>query len=284
MTPVRYSMRFPGRVSVLLSLVAVSIGLAACEPRTKALPQTENSIGITMVSLPAGSFTMGESVELSKARGRTASSPDHVVAIAAFQIARTEVTVGQYKAYLHAAGRDGQRKLQDTDFLKHNSYGDDVPVLNLKGNEVTDFISWLNSTDGVGYRLPSEAEWEYACRAGSDAAVAYCGGEDLDPLGWYGGNSGQTPQAVAQKKPNAFGLYDMSGNAEEWVADCWYHNYEGAPADGSARQANGGKCDFLVVRGGDYATGPLASRATARESKSPSFYHYATGFRLARTR
>lgn len=129
--------------------------------------------------------------------------------------------------------------------------------------------------------IPSEAEWEYACRAGSNHK--YCGGDDSRAVGWYFDNAGGRPHDVGQKRLNAFGLFDMSGNVEEWLQDCWHENYRGAPTDGSAWVA--GNCEYRVVRGGDWRVGDWYLRAAARTYNLPSHQISAVlGFRLARTR
>ena len=266
--------------SLLIS--ALLLVLAGCKRGPPKLPETTNSIGITMVDIPGGTFTMGEAASVNTVGGHNTAYPAHAVTVAAFQLAKTEVTFGQFKKFLTAIGTDGHRELQDTDFLKYNNAGDDAPAVNLSPRYAFAFIEWLNATDGGGYRLPSETEWEYACRAGGSGA--YCGGDDLGDLGWYGGNSGQKLHPAAQKKPNAFGLYDMSGNAEEWVGDCWHSDYHGAPADGSAWDVSDRSCKFRPVRGGSWAAGPGAALATRRDSKSPVFRHHAAGIRVARSR
>lgn len=166
--------------------------------------------------------------------------------------------------------------------MKYNAYGDDAPVVNVSWHDAQAFIDWLNQTDGGGYRLPTEAEWEYACRAGSSAAK-YCGGHDLDSVGWYGGNSGGRQHPVGRKKANAFGLHDMSGNAWEWVQDCWHDSYRGAPSDGSAWTSS---CTSVQrgLRGGSWLIGAWSSRAANRYLDSPDFRVQSNGFRLARTR
>lgn len=270
------------------------IGLAACKPAAPKQPKLQeatNSTGITMVSLPGGTFTMGESDETAKKRGRFDASPAHAVTIAPFQMGKTEVTVGQFKKFLLSTGREGERQLNDTWFLKHNGSGDDTPMRFVNGPDMMDFLEWLNRVDGPGYRLPTESEWEYACRAGSSTDL-YCGGNDADPIAWHAENSARKIQPVAKKKPNAFGLHDMSGNAEEWTADCWHHGYEGAPTDGSAREkpakdiTNGRglkRCEFLAVRGGrvDWRAG--SASVHNRDFKAAQIRHAETGFRLAKT-
>ncbi len=141
------------------------------------------------------------------------------------------------------------------------------------------FALKLSQKTGKTYRLPSEAEWEYACRAGE--RHEYCGSDSIDSVGWIQRNGGRTTHAVAGKKANAWGLSDMSGNVWEWVQDCWHSDYNGAPADGSVWQ--GGDCARRVLRGGSWGNrGDEFTRAAYRDGvdmdASPD-----TGFRLVRT-
>lgn len=267
-------------VCAFLLLSALIFGSAACKQERVKLPETTNSLGITMVAIPAGSFMMGEPSETDHTGNKNDAFPQHTVSVPAFQISKTEVTVGQYKKFLEATGQEGRRELQDTNFLKYNKFGDDAPVVNPR---VSAFIKWLNDIEGGGYSLPSEAEWEYACRA--SGKEKFCGGEDDGSFVWHGGNSGQKIQPVAQKKPNAFGLYDMSGNAAEWVQDCWQFRYDGAPTDGSALGGAWGEkpCESRVVRGGSAFDAVLGTLATRRDRKSTKFSHNNVGFRLVRS-
>lgn len=265
--------------------------------------ETTNKIGITMVDIPSGSFMMGSCkltaamAEENKKRAflgqapvsANCSNPDadasddetpqRRVSVRGFQMSKTEVTLGQFKQFIAAAGRTD---LVNDDFMKYNAYGDTAPVVMVSWNDAQDFIKWLNQTDGGGYRLPSEAEWEYACRAGGQHT--YCGGNDLNALGWYGGNSGERPRPVGGKRANAFGLFDMSGNVWEWVQDCWHDSYHGAPSDGSAWTSD---CDGVrrrVLRGGSWFDRARLSRAANRANDSPGDRNSNVGFRLARTR
>ena len=147
-------------------------------------------------------------------------------------------------------------------------------------NEVQTFIKTLNQKTGGHYRLPSEAEWEYACRAGQD--TLYCGGNDLDAVAWHYGNSGNETHPVGGKQANAFGLYDMSGNVWEWVQDCYHDSYQGAPNDGSIFN-DGTNCasSRRVIRGGSWNIEPVALRSAYRLRYFPDDRSYSFGFRLA---
>lgn len=264
--------------------------------------ETTNFIGITMVDIPAGSFMMGSCkvtssmAEENKKRAflgqapisadcsgadlnaNDNETPQHRVSIRQFQMGKFEVTLGQFKQYIAAAKRSD---LVDDDFLKYNNNGNDAPVVWVSWNDAQDFIAWLNNADGGGYRLPSEAEWEYACRASGNHT--YCGSDNIDEVAWYHGNSGYFAHAVGQKMPNAFGLYDMSGNVREWVQDYFHDNYNGAPADGSA-WVSGGKQEYRVLRGGFWGINARYTRAAFRNFNSPGLRDFIVGLRLARTR
>lgn len=280
-----------------------------CLPTLLAAPalagETTNKIGITMVDIPAGSFLMGSckvtsAVEeenkkrrflgkpaLSTQCGHSDSdasddseAPQHRVSIRAFQMGKTEVTLGQFKRYIAAAGRED---LLTDKFMKYNAYGDDAPVVMVSWRDAQAFIDWLNKTDGGGYRLPSEAEWEYACRAGGNHT--YCGSDNVDAVAWHAGNSNLHQHEVAGKQPNAWGLYDMSGNVKEWVQDCWHDNYIGAPTDGSAWTSGcSSSYDRRVLRGGSWKSSASDTRAANRGITTPVFRDNYNGFRLARTR
>lgn len=263
--------------------------------------ETTNRIGITMVDIPAGSFVMGSCiqdagiVEENKKRAflgqtplagnctnpdRDASSsetPQHRVSIKKFQLSKTEVTLNQFKKFITAMGRGD---LVDTYFMNDNQFGDDAPVVKVSWHDAQDFVKWLNSIDSGGYRLPSEAEWEYACRAGEQHK--YCGSNSVDEVAWHNGNSGYRTHPVAQKKPNSFGLYDMSGNTSEWVQDCWHDSYNGAPTDGAAW--GNSSCKSGVLRGGAWGNSVRHPRASLRDQAPLDFRHFDFGFRLARTR
>ncbi len=279
------------------------IGLLAGLSSTAVLAvDATNKIGITLVDIPAGSFLMGSckvtsamqeenkkrsflgqapltaKCQNSDSDASDDEAPQHRVSVRAFKMGKTEVTLGQFKQFIAAADRSD---LINDEFMKYNSYGDDFPVVKVSWHDAQDFIKWLNQTQGGGYRLPSEAEWEYACRAGGNHT--YCGSNDLDAVGWYSDNSGNSQRTVGRKKANAFGLYDMSGNAWEWVQDCWHDSYRGAPSDGSA-WTHSCTNDGRGLRGGswnDYATD---TRAANRSFITPVIRINVIGFRLARTR
>ena len=202
--------------------------------------------------------------------------PVHRVNVPSFLIGKTEVTQGQWKAVM------------GSNPSSFSQCGDDCPVERVTWNEAQDFARRLSQKTGKQYRLPSEAEWEYAARAGSNTKWSFGDNESqLGDYAWYRDNFnawfGQTKtQRVAQKRPNAFGLFDMHGNVWEWVQDCFHDNYTGAPADGSA-WTTGCSNNWRVLRGGSWNFGPANVRSANRFGFTPGSRDYTIGLRLART-
>ena len=150
------------------------------------------------------------------------------------------------------------------------------PVESMSWDEARNFIQKLNAQSSGGkYRLPTEAEWEYAARAGTTGPYA----GNLDEMGWYGGNSDSKTHPVGQKKPNDFRLYDMHGNVWEWCEDLWHGNYDGAPTNGSA-WTDGGNSKNRVVRGGSWLSRPEDASCSYRYWPPPDNWNYYLGFRV----
>ncbi len=284
----------------------IALGLAV----TSAQADETNKVGITMVDISAGNFAIGSckgtelpstDIEANKRRAfldqlptlgaETAclvgnvganvevnETPQHYVSVPAFQMGKTEVTLGQFKKFIIAAGRTD---LVDGNFMKYNTYGDDAPVVDVSWSDAQAFIAWMNRINGSGYHLPSEAEWEYSCRATGNEI--YCGSNNVDAVAWYADNSNGHQHPVGTKQPNTFGLYDMGGNVWEWVQDCWHYNYHDAPTEGSAWIGN---CtnDSRTLRGGSWDNITRGTRAAIRSDLTPDFRSNSSGFRLARTR
>lgn len=212
-----------------------------------------------METLPTGSFQMGAAMPSNAA-------PVHVVTLRAFAIGKYEVTQGEWKAVM---GSNPSKAV---------TCGDTCPVESVSWHDAQEFVKRLSAKTGKAYRLPSEAEWEYACRAGG--RHDYCGGDDADRVAWAGDTYG-SPHPAGQKQPNIWGLYDMSGNVWEWTQDCSHASYAGAPADGSSWE-DAGECASRILRGGSWLSGPQYSRATLRFSFKPSFRTGDFGFRVVR--
>lgn len=244
---------------------------------------------IEMVEIPAGEFLMGAN------DGPSLERPRHRVRVDRFFLGKTEVTVGQWrmfvrdKGYVSQAERSGRGQVRiagerrgsyQKDATWKNPYlpqTDSHPVVLVSWNDARIFCNWLSRKTGLRYRLPSEAEWEYACRAGVAGETV----DDLDAVAWYEDNSGGSPHPVAGKHPNAFGLHDMQGNVWEWCQDYYGEDYyrmspvfnPTGPATGSQR----------VSRGGSWCSKAPRTRKTFRRHDNPDFCFYRLGFRLARS-
>jgi formylglycine-generating enzyme required for sulfatase activity/energy-coupling factor transporter ATP-binding protein EcfA2 len=220
-----------------------------------------------MVPIPAGSFVMGCKERRDKECFDN-EKPAHTVKLAAFELGKYEVTQAQWQAVMN----ENPGSFQDC--------GKNCAMESVSWDMIQTFIQKLNARTGKHYRLPSEAEWEYACRAGKDSN--YCGGNDAYAVAWYDEHADKHTHVVGHKQANAFGLYDMSGNVWEWVQDCPHNDYLGAPDDGKAWET---ACPYVgrVLRGGSCFSIPQNSRAANRGFIPPEARYYSNGFRLART-
>ena len=212
-----------------------------------------------MVVIPAGSFEMGGT--------GSDEQPVHRVTLRSFSMGKTEVTQGRWRA------------LMGSNPSAFSNCGDNCPVERVSWEDAKQFVSRLSAKTGKTYRLPSEAEWEYACRA--RGRQEYCGSDSADDVAWYSGNSGRATHPVAGKQANAWGLHDMSGNVWEWTEDCWNQNYSNAPTDGITWTA--GNCSQRVVRGGSWGSNPRGLRAADRDRFTTAIRVDDVGFRVART-
>jgi formylglycine-generating enzyme required for sulfatase activity len=243
----------------------------AAKPRAEF---TECANCPTMIVVPAGSFVMG-SPATETDRGAN-EGPQHRVTIAKpFAVGRTEVTFAQWDACV-AAGACRQ--------VSDNGWGrGDRPVINVGWRDAAQYVEWLAGVTGKPYRLLSEAEWEYAARAGTTTRFSF--GDDDTELGryaWYFKNSNRKTQAAGTKEANAFGLYDMQGNVYEWVADPWHDSYENAPSDGSVWQ-NDPAPNRHVVRGGSWYFDAKELRSASRAGPPSGLQDGNVGFRVGRT-
>ncbi len=222
-----------------------------------------------MVVIPAGTFEMGSTrTEYDK--------PVHRVHIAkGFAIGRFEVTFKEWEK----CREDGGCKSRPDD----RGWGKgDHPVINVSWLDAKEYAAWLGKKTGHKYRLPSEAEWEYAARGGSSTPYWWGGGAGARQANCRECNTGQPERTVAvgSYKPNAFGLYDTAGNAAEWVEDCWNDDYKGAPADGSAWTK--GNCQLRVLRGGSFDSQASYVQSAARFRYDYDVPYSANGFRVLR--
>jgi len=258
-----------------------------------------------MVDIPSGTFWMGSPEGI----GNDDEKPYHQVTVTDFQMGKYPVTQAQWRTV-------AMSPKVEIDLSLNPSYhrGEDKPVEQITWYEAQEFCARLSQLTGENYRLPSEAEWEYACRAGTSEYTEYCFGDDpnqLDDYGWYGNNSGDRiidadriwkevnqdasqytqrlrlnncgTHPVGQKLPNAWGLYDLHGNVWEWCADDWHDDYEGAPTDAQIWTKdikNYEEAEMKVLRGGSWGNIARYCRSASRIRNLASILSYIIGFRV----
>ena len=223
-----------------------------------------------MIALPAGAFSMGSNTD------DPSEKPVHHVTIGApFAIGKYEVTVEQWNACV--AANACQKLTPESNTNKA------APARDLSWDDAQQYVKWLSKTTGKPYRLPTEAEWEYADRGGT--TTAYWWGDQMrkgnanckdcgDP--WHK----EGPEIAGSFAPNPVGLYDMNGSVWEWVADCWHNSYQGAPADGHAWDSP--SCDMRVIRGGSWREGGSYMLSATRFKYSASVRQSQDGFRVVK--
>ena len=264
-----------------------------------------------LVVIPAGEFRMGSPA--SEEGRRATEGPQRRVRVERFALGRYEVTRGEYAAFAAATGRDGSRcRVLDgggswewSDGASWRSPGfaqtDEHPAVCVSWDDARAYVRWLSGETGQRYRLPSESEWEYAARAGTSTSRYWGEGPSGQQCGNANGadaagkrrferwtravscNDGRVFTApVGTFAANRFGLFDMLGNAWEWVEDCWYDNYQGAPSDARA-WTSGGDCGRRVLRGGSWSSVAEYLRPGARDRASTALRFNYLGFRVSRT-
>jgi formylglycine-generating enzyme required for sulfatase activity len=246
-------------------------------------------VGLEMVAIPSGKFMMG-SPESEPDRYED-ESPQHAVTVQPFFIGKYPVTQNQWRTIASTSPIERELNPSPSDFK-----GDNRPVENVSWEEAVEFCQRLSLKTGRDYRLPTEAEWEYACRAGSTTPFHFgetitidlanyrgVDDEDLDWSGSYGkGTKGiyrQETTFVDTFPPNAFGLYDMHGNVWEWCLDHWHNSYQDAPVDGSTWISNDNNAE-RVVRGGSWDNNPRYCRSAPRYNITPVNRSSNLGFRV----
>lgn len=222
-----------------------------------------NGVSFVMKGVQGGTFTMGATAE----QGSNAwedEYPTHRVAISSFHIGQTEVTQRLWQAVMGSN--------------PSNVKGDNLPVTNVNWNECQEFIEKLNALTGKQFRLPTEAEWEYAARGGRKSqGNKYAGGKYIEDVAWYAGNGNNRPHNVGTKKPNELGIYDMTGNAAEWTQD-WYSKYTSEPqTDPRGEYTYKGR----VHRGGGYGSDAFTARVSYRLQNDVFHRYKDLGLRLA---
>ncbi|MET0070045.1 MAG: formylglycine-generating enzyme family protein [Candidatus Thiodiazotropha sp.] len=235
-----------------------------------------------MVLIPAGEFIMGSDSD-TDSDAYSEELPQHRVVIKSFYLGQYTVTFAEYAAFANTTKRE---------LPGDEGWGRDRrPVINVSWVDAVAYADWLSQQTGRRYRLPSEAEWEYAARAGS--TTRYSWGNDIDQDGKLRANcdgcgsqwDDKQTAPVGCFKPNTFGLYDMSGNVSEWVQDCWHSDYLKAPSDGSAWLENN-KIDHdrRVLRGGSWNSKPGRLCSAYRDWGYAASRNKTLGFRIAQDR
>jgi formylglycine-generating enzyme required for sulfatase activity len=243
----------------LAAAVTLATGAAARDAPPAARDVAVNSIGMRMVLLPAGSFAMGSPAGAPMRQDE--ETERRVTLTRPFRVSATEVTQRQWRSVMPLDRSPRQ--------------GDDLPVTSITWDEAREFASRLSALETATYRLPTEAEWEYACRAGADGAPSP---PASDAVAWSAANADGAAQPVARKEPNAWGLFDMLGNVAEWTADA-YGPYPRADETDPSGPSSGAQ---RVVRGGSWRSFPPALRCAARVGSPASYQLPHVGLRLVR--
>ncbi len=255
-----------------------------------------------MVLVNGGSFLMG-CKEDSTYKCNDDEKPLHKVTLNSFRISKYEVTVAQFRLFVEKTGyiteaenkgwswvynskdeewekRDNVSWKTDNEGIEKSRTEDNHPAVHVSWNDANAFCEWISSENGKQYRLPTEAEWEYAARGGGKTKnYRFSGSDNIDEVAWYGSNSTGKTHPVGQKKPNELGLYDMSGNVWEWCSD-WYDEkyYEKSSIEKNPSGAKSGK--YKVLRGGGWFNSAVNCLVAFRLDRSPDYSYNIRGFRL----
>ena len=220
-----------------------------------------NGVSFTMIPVEGGTFTMGATSEQEDPFED--EKPTHQVTLSSYYIGETEVTQALWKAVMGS---------NPSEFK-----GDNLPVESVSWHSCQTFISRLNSLTGKRFRLPTEAEWEFAARGGNQSRhTQYSGSSRIDDVAWYEDNSGYKTHPVKTKQPNELGLYDMSGNVGEWCQD-WYDRYS---SDAQTNPTGADSESDPVLRGGSWIDTPMNCRSSFRDFFAPELSTYCLGLRL----
>lgn len=224
---------------------------------------TVNGVSFEMVRVEGGTFRMGATSE-QEDEADSNEKPVHSVTLSSYYIGKTEVTQSLWQAVMGSN--------------PSNYKGSDLPVECVSWNDCQEFIQKLNRLTGRNFRLPTEAEWEFACRGGNNSrGYKYSGSNDIDNVAWYWDNSGEKTHPVGTKAPNELGIYDMSGNVWEWCAD-WYGDYSSGAQTNPTGPYGG---SLRVGRGGCWFNDVSYCRSSIRVRNFPAYRYYYLGLRLA---
>ncbi len=220
-------------------------------------------VSFDMIPVEGGTFTMGATSEQGSDYDSD-EKPAHQVTLDSFMIGKYEVTQALWRAVMGS----------NPSWFR----GDNLPVEHVSWDDCQTFIKRLNSLTGKNFRLPTEAEWEYAARGGNKSkGYKYSGSDNVDDVAWYYDNSGDKTQAVGTKRPNELGLYDMNGNVSEWCGD-WYGDYSSSAQTNPTGATSG---SYRVNRGGSRSGSAGGCRVSSRDSSTPGNSFNILGLRLA---
>ena len=237
----------------------------------KAKTFTANGVSFTMMPVEGGSFTMGATSEQTGYYDD--ELPTHRVTLSSYMIGETEVTQELWQAVMGYKPTSGGSQWSSSCGL-----GAQYPAYYISWNGVQEFITKLNSITGEKFRMPTEAEWEYAARGGNKSkGYMYSGSNTIGDVAWYGSNSDGKTHAVKTKSPNELGLYDMSGNVWEWCSD-WYGSYSSNAQTDPTGPSTG---TYRMYRGGSWGYDATFCRVADRHKAPPSGINSYIGFRLA---
>jgi len=217
-----------------------------------------------MVFVQGSTFSMG-----SDASDGNSYIHVHSVTVSNFRISKYEVTVAQYREYCNSNGTNMPE-------APKSGWKDNYPIVNVSYDDANRYCNWLSEKTGKDYRLPTEAEWEFAARGGNNSNnYTYSGGNDIEEVAWYYGNSNYQSHLVGQKRPNELGLYDMTGNVWEWCKDWYAEDYYWESPESNPKGPLSGT--NRISRGGCMVTN---SRVSDRNYYAPDFHSTALGFRV----
>lgn len=291
---------------VIITILTLSIGIG-CKKKDGITPSVVTPESLGLIPIKAGSFTMGSPTGV----GDNDEHPQHQVTLSAFYLDTTELTRKEFFPFLQSKDTSylasDQRSIADYTITGWSEM-DIHPIVNVFWFTAVAYCNWLTKQTGSkdtcytftfngngtintvsldrnkkGYRLPTEAEWEYACRAETTTPYSFTDETKIGDYAWYSTNSSNTTHAVGGKKPNPFGLYDMHGNVWEWTGD-WYP--AGSPYYPSGAETNPTGAttgSSRVVRGGSWGNNAVNLRSANRSYDSPGFRYDVIGFRLAKT-
>jgi formylglycine-generating enzyme required for sulfatase activity len=261
----------------------------ALQAKIRAYYDFQNTLHMKLAYIPAGRFIMGSP---TGEKSRDDNEMQHEVTLTkSFYMAATDVTVGQFRKFVAETRYQTEAEIKGYSHERHGArdvgrswrnsglaQSEDDPVVHVDWKDSMKFCEWLSKKERTHYHLPTEAQWEYACRAGTTTAL-YAGDnpEQIDQAGWYSTNSHLSTHPVASKTPNAWGLYDMSGNVWQWCLDC-YDVYPRQPQTDPIANRGDGR---IATRGGSFYNPADLCRSARRNHFSPDWQINATGFRVA---